>query len=104
MKNPILIALLLLVPILIPAQECDTFYLKRVPSKSDTTFYKRIICFDKQVGLHHVKDYYPNGQMQMDAYCSALKVNMEENVGHWIHWNVYPGEELYGWFLQFKKE
>lgn len=25
-------------------------------------------------------------------------------IGHWIHWLVYPGQDLYGWFLKFEKE
>jgi hypothetical protein len=24
-------------------------------------------------------------------------------VGHWIHWMVYPNQELYDWFLKYDK-
>ena len=27
----------------------------------------------------------------------------KQYIGHWIHWLVYPGEELYQWFLQYEK-
>lgn len=28
-----------------------------------------------------------------------LKFTFEPEVGHWIHWSVYPGDALYEWFL-----
>jgi len=28
-----------------------------------------------------------------------LKYTLEPDVGHWIHWTVYPGEALYEWLL-----
>lgn len=30
-----------------------------------------------------------------------LKFTAEPAVGHWMHWIVYPGEELYEWFLKY---
>ncbi len=30
-----------------------------------------------------------------------LRFSAEPDVGHWIHWQVYPGYELYDWFLQY---
>lgn len=32
-----------------------------------------------------------------------LKFTQEPNVGHWIHWMVYPEQELYDWFLTHDK-
>jgi pimeloyl-ACP methyl ester carboxylesterase len=32
-----------------------------------------------------------------------LKFTIEPNVGHWMHWSVYPGDELYDWFLKHDK-
>jgi len=32
-----------------------------------------------------------------------LKFTSEPNVGHWIHWTVYPNQDLYDWFLNQKK-
>lgn len=32
-----------------------------------------------------------------------LKFSAEPEVGHWIHWQVYPNQELYDWFLKYKK-
>jgi predicted peptidase len=34
---------------------------------------------------------------------SKLKFTIEPNVGHWMHWSVYPGDELYDWFLKHDK-
>ena len=32
-----------------------------------------------------------------------LKFTVEPDVGHWIHWLVYPYKELYDWFLEYDK-
>jgi hypothetical protein len=32
-----------------------------------------------------------------------LIFTIEPEVGHWIHWLVYPRQELYDWFLKFDK-
>jgi pimeloyl-ACP methyl ester carboxylesterase len=32
-----------------------------------------------------------------------LRFTIEPSVGHWIHWSVYPGDELYDWFLEYDK-
>jgi pimeloyl-ACP methyl ester carboxylesterase len=29
-----------------------------------------------------------------------MRFSVEPDVGHWIHWLVYPGQELYDWFLK----
>jgi pimeloyl-ACP methyl ester carboxylesterase len=97
MKNPILITFLVLLPILLPAQECDTFHLKRIASKSDTIFFKRIICFDKQEGLHHVRDYYPSGQIQMDAYYSIFDKNIKEELQCNYRTNTKQGDYREWW-------
>lgn len=34
---------------------------------------------------------------------SQVKYTREKNVGHWIHWLVYPGNELYDWFMKYDK-
>jgi pimeloyl-ACP methyl ester carboxylesterase len=33
-----------------------------------------------------------------------LKFTIEPDVGHWIHWSVYPGDELYEWLLNFDRK
>jgi predicted peptidase len=33
-----------------------------------------------------------------------VRFTVEPEVGHWVHWIVYPGYELYNWFLIHKKE
>lgn len=32
-----------------------------------------------------------------------LKFTSEPTIGHWIHWTVYPNQDLYDWFLTQKK-
>lgn len=33
----------------------------------------------------------------------TIHFTADPNVGHWIHWNIYPNKMLYDWFLQQKK-
>ena len=63
---------------LIQAQDIDTFFLKYGVSKNDTIIYKRIIEFEKDGKLYHVKDYFENGQIQMDAYYSSFDKRIKE--------------------------
>lgn len=62
----------------IKAQEVDTCYLHYPISKNDTIIYKRIIQFDKNDSLYHVRDYYPNGQIQMEGTYSSFDKNIKE--------------------------
>jgi hypothetical protein len=32
-----------------------------------------------------------------------LRFSIEPLAGHGIHWLVYPGQELYDWFLKYDK-
>lgn len=72
------VILLLLIPGITHAQIVDTFLLKYAASKNDTVEYKRIIKFDPGSRLYHVRDYYPNGQIQMDARYSAFDSSIKE--------------------------
>lgn len=63
---------------LLQAQDIDTFFLKYGVSKNDTIIYKRIIEFDKNSNIYHVKDYFENGQIQMDAFYSSFDKNIKE--------------------------
>ena len=56
----------------INAQEVDTFYLHYPISQSDTIIYERIIQFDKNDRLYNVRDYYPNGKIQMEGTYSSF--------------------------------
>ncbi len=40
---------------------------------------------------------------QLKGRNPRLKFTIEPNAGHWIHWSVYPGNELYDWFLEYDK-
>ncbi len=79
------------------AQVIDTFFLKHAVSKSDTIIYKRIIEFDKKRNLYHVKDYFENGQIQMDAYYSSFDKNIKE--GSQCNYRSNTKEGIYkNWF------
>jgi dipeptidyl aminopeptidase/acylaminoacyl peptidase len=62
----------------IKAQEADTFYLHYPVSFKDTVIYKRIIEFDKKESTYHVRDYYPNGQIQMEGTYSSFDKHIKE--------------------------
>ena len=77
MKHQLLIFLTILTSsVTIDAQEIDTYYLKYAKSHNDTIIYKRIISINK--GLYHVKDYYPNGQIQLEGTYSFFDKKIKE--------------------------
>lgn len=81
----------------IRSQDIDTFFLKYAVSKYDTIIYKRIIQFDELSRLYNVRDYYENGQIQMQASYSAFDRNMKEN--SWCNYRTNTKEGLYKkWF------
>lgn len=81
----------------IRSQDIDTFFLKYAVSKYDTIIYKRIIQFDEISRLYNVRDYYENGQIQMQASYSAFDRNMKEN--SWCNYRTNTKEGLYKkWF------
>jgi len=40
---------------------------------------------------------------QLKGRNPRLKFTIEPSAGHWIHWSVYPDNELYDWFLEHDK-
>lgn len=78
MKYRILTLLLFFSTGLARAQVMDTFLLKYATSKNETILYKRIIQFDKSKNSYHVRDYYENGQIQMDAYYRSFDKTIKE--------------------------
>ncbi len=77
-KNTTLILSLFICIGAINAQEIETFYLPVPISKNKKIIYKRIIQFDKKSSLYHVRDYYPNGQIQMDGTYSSFDKSIKE--------------------------
>ena len=78
MRYPILAILVLLSPGFTDAQVLETFLLKYAVSKYDTIVYKRIIQFDKKENLYYVRDFFENGQIQMDAHYSSFDKTIKE--------------------------
>ena len=72
MKPLATILILILTCVGLQAQTIDTFLLHYPISKYDTIVYKRIIEKSDKDKLIHVRDFYPNGRTQMDAYYSNL--------------------------------
>jgi predicted esterase len=62
----------------IQAQDIDTFILRYAVSKGDTVQYKRVIQFNKKSKLFHVRDYFENGQIQMEASYSSFDKHIKE--------------------------
>jgi hypothetical protein len=40
---------------------------------------------------------------KLEGRNNELKFTAEPQVGHWIHWLIYPKQELYDWFLKYEK-
>jgi pimeloyl-ACP methyl ester carboxylesterase len=79
------------------SQEIDTFYLHYPISKYDTVIYKRIIEFNKEANLYHVKDYFENGQIQMQGTYSKFDRNVKESL--WCNYRTNTKQGLYQeWF------
>ena len=72
MKNTIFVFSMFICLGAIKAQVVDTFYLRIPISKNDTIIYKRIIQFDNNDSLYHIRDYFPNGQIQMEGTYSSF--------------------------------
>jgi predicted esterase len=91
MKRTAIIISLIISFGLLKAQEIDTFLLHYVKSKGDTIIYRRIIQSDKNNKLLHVKDYFENGQIQMDAFYSAFDKHIKEESQCNYHSNTKEG-------------
>lgn len=61
------------------AQETETYVLRQTVSNRETTVYTRIIEFDGRKRLFHVRDYYENGRLQMDAFYSSFDKRVKED-------------------------
>ena len=78
MKNITLILSMFICLGAIKAQDVDTFYLNVPISKNDTIIYKRIIQFENNDSLYHVRDYYPDGQIEMEGTYISFDKNIKE--------------------------
>lgn len=92
MKHTTTIILLIFSLGWIHAQDIDTFILKHGVSKNDTIIYKRIIEFNRNSKLYHVRDYFENGQIQMDAFYSSFDKNVKEDYQCNYHSNTKEGK------------
>ena len=80
----------------INAQEIETYYLNYAKSYNDTIIYKRVISFFK--GQYHVKDYYPNGQIQLEGTYSSFDKEIKEK-SLWCNYKTNTKEgEFKKWY------
>jgi pimeloyl-ACP methyl ester carboxylesterase len=61
------------------AQETETYVLRQTVSNRETIVYTRVIEFDGQKRLFHVRDYYENGRLQMDAFYASFDRQVKED-------------------------
>jgi len=80
MKPFAILLILILTSVGLLAQTIDTFLLHNPISKYDTVIYKRIIEKSDNDKMIHVRDFYSNGQIQMDAYYSNFDKNVKEEL------------------------
>jgi pimeloyl-ACP methyl ester carboxylesterase len=73
------------------AQVRDTFTLNYEVSNNKTIIYKRVIDYNVTNRLYHVKDYFENGQIQMDAFYSAFDKHIKEESQCNYHSNTKEG-------------
>ena len=98
MKEVALIILFLICSGAIKAQDVDAFYLPIPISKNDTIVYKRIIHFNESDSLYHVRDYYANGQIQMEGCYSSFDKKIKES-SLWCNYRTNTKEgEFKTWY------
>jgi len=56
----------------------ETYVLHQAVSHRDSIVYTRVIRFDDRTQLFHVRDYFDNGQIQMDAFYSSFDKRVKE--------------------------
>jgi pimeloyl-ACP methyl ester carboxylesterase len=78
MRYAIIIILLIFSFGIVEPQDIDTSILHYAVSKNATIVYKRLIEFDEKKNLYHVKDYFENGQIQMEASYSSFDKHIKE--------------------------
>ncbi len=61
------------------AQPTETFRVQRSLSTSKAIVFVRNVRFDEKDRLYHVRDFFENGQIQMDATYSSLSKQIKED-------------------------
>ena len=72
-------------------QEIDTVFLRLKISKDHEICYKRLVSFDEQSQLYFVRDYFENGQIQMEGHYSVLDKKFKEEIQCNYHTNTKEG-------------
>lgn len=62
------------------AREPETYLLHQAVSSRETVVYRRVIRFDDRTKLFHVRDYFENGRIQMDAFYSSFDRKVKEEL------------------------
>jgi len=99
LRNIILLFAVLVCSIKVQAQQVETYYLHDRVSNKDTIEYKRLIEYDSIEKLYHVRDYYPDGQIQMEGTYSSFDKRIKEK----SFWCNYKGNTKEGEFKRWYK-
>jgi pimeloyl-ACP methyl ester carboxylesterase len=91
-KRASLLIVLLLMSGRLPAQDAETFILHQAVSKDKTIAYRRVIRFVKGRDQWHVRDYFENGQLQMETRYSSFDRNIKEEYQCNYRSNTKEGE------------
>ncbi|HOW44240.1 MAG TPA: prolyl oligopeptidase family serine peptidase [Candidatus Aminicenantes bacterium] len=91
-KQAFLLIALLAIGGRLPAQDDEIFLLPVAVSKDKTIVYKRVIRFVKDRNGWQVRDYFENGQIQMDAFYSSFDRNVKEEYQCNYRSNTKEGE------------
>jgi len=78
MKHTFTAIFLIILSISASAQEIDTVLLRHALSPNDTVVYTRIVSLAQIDSLYHVQDFFPSGQMQMQATYSSFDKTIKE--------------------------
>lgn len=79
MKTWIIFCLLIISLDCVLSQESDTIFLHFALSKGDTLIYRRIVSFNTVTKLYEVKDFFENGQIQMETNYSSIDKFVKED-------------------------
>ncbi|MCK7511316.1 MAG: hypothetical protein MZV70_49505 [Desulfobacterales bacterium] len=91
-KQAFLLIALLAISGRLSTQDDEIFILPLAVSKDKTIVYKRVIRFVKDWNRWHVRDYFENGQMQMEACYSSFNRNVKEEYQCNYRSNTKEGE------------
>jgi pimeloyl-ACP methyl ester carboxylesterase len=90
------IFLMLVLSSVVAAQTADTLVLKYSESKFDTSFYRRIVHYDRKMQVYHVTDNYLSGQIALQGDYLSIDPAVKEEF-----WNYHQTHIKHGYFRKW---